>query len=273
MIRLFQIEWLKLKYYKVFWILLGLYAVSVTAVCSSGMFFMAFLKKQGASFNGIDPTILPLYDFPDIWQNLTFMASFLKVILAFIVIISVANEANYRTLRQNIIDGMSKVDVLLSKLLIIFALALTSTLIVFLIGLVTGSIYSHVQGWDLLFQKTEFLLAYGFNIFTYLCFTLMIVLLIPKTGLVIVGLFLYTFILEPFTTFFILDFPHLKDWVRPIAYYFPVFSMFNLIHFPFKKYILMEIQDYIALKDFLIVLGWLIISIWMSYLLLRKKDW
>jgi ABC-2 type transport system permease protein len=56
------------------------------------MFLMQYLKNQGAEFNGIDPTILPLYDFPDVWQNMTYVATFFKIILAFIVIISVTNE-------------------------------------------------------------------------------------------------------------------------------------------------------------------------------------
>ena len=108
MIRLFEIEWLKLKNYTVFWILLIMYFLGLILILSSGMFLMQFLKYKGADFNGIDPTILPLYDFPDVWQNMTYIATFFKIILAFIVIISVTNEISYRTMRQNVIDGLSK---------------------------------------------------------------------------------------------------------------------------------------------------------------------
>ena len=68
MIRLFEIEWLKLKNYKVFWILIAMYFLGLIIVLSSGMFLMQFMKNQGAEFQGIDPTIIPLYDFPDVWQ-------------------------------------------------------------------------------------------------------------------------------------------------------------------------------------------------------------
>ena len=116
MIRLFEIEWLKLKNYKVFWILIGMYFLGLILILSSGMLLMEFMKNHGAEFEGIDPTIIPLYDFPDVWQNMTYIATFFKIILAFIVIISVTNEIGYRTLRQNIIEGLSKWEFLKSKL-------------------------------------------------------------------------------------------------------------------------------------------------------------
>jgi hypothetical protein len=78
--------------YKPFWVLVSMYALSVVVICSSGMLLMAYIKRQGGEIEGLDPTILPLYDYPDVWQNITYVAMFFKVILAFIVIISVANE-------------------------------------------------------------------------------------------------------------------------------------------------------------------------------------
>jgi hypothetical protein len=123
MIRLFEIEWLKLKNYKIFWILFGLYFLGLLVVCSGGMFLLEYIKRTGGDFKGIDPTILPLYDFPDVWQNTIYVATFFKLFLAFIVIISICNDINYRTLRQNIIDGLSKKEFLISKFTLIFSLS------------------------------------------------------------------------------------------------------------------------------------------------------
>ena len=138
MSRLLTIEWLKLKHYKAFWILILMYAIGVSIICSSGMFLLEFLKSKGADFDGIDPTIIPLYDFPDVWQNITYIASFLKVILAFLIVISISNEITYRTLRQNVIDGLSKKEFLGSKLLLILAISIMSILLLFIIGISTG---------------------------------------------------------------------------------------------------------------------------------------
>lgn len=273
MIRLLKVEWLKLRHYRPFWIMVGMYALCVALVCSSVMWFFRYVKKQGGEFNGIDPTIIPFYDYPDVWQNLTYLGGFFKVILAFIVIISIANENTFRTLRQNVIDGLSFSDFLKSKLAFIFSLALVSTLLVWIIGLVTASIYSHVQGLEYMFQSTSFLLAYLLGLFTYLTFALMLALLIPKAGLVIVGLFMYTLVFEPMVATFIQYYDGTWEWLRPVPKYFPIMSVYYLIPVPFPRYVLMEIQDHVTLKETLIVVGWLIFNVSMSYLILKKKDW
>ncbi len=272
MIRLLKIEWLKIRQYKVFWILMILYLLSVGIVCSSGMFLMEFLKSKGAEFEGIDPTILPLYDFPDVWQNITYIATFLKILLAFIVIISVTNEISYRTLRQNIIDGMSKGDLLTSKLLLIISLSFAASLFLFLIGLTTGLIYSDVVEPRFIFQELEFILAYFLEVMTFLSMAFLLALLLRKAGFAIVLLFMYTLILEPFLTVNMEHNPHIPDTLDWIVPYLPIKSINNLIRVPFQKYVFMKIQDFIALKDLLIVIGWLglynLIIIWV----LKKRD-
>ena len=270
--RLLVLEWLKLKHYRPFWVLMGLYAFITIVVCSSGMFVMEFLKNEGADFQGFNPTLLPLYDFPDIWQNLTYIASFYKIFPAFLVIVSVANEFNYRILRQNIIDGLSKKEWILSKLLFIGAIALASTLLVVFIGLIAGYIYGHPDSRGAIFQSTAFLGAYFLDVFTYLVFALLLILIIRRGAIVIVGLFMYTFMIEPFVTFFLATYPTLPDGYRIFAPFFPIKAIHNLIHFPFTRYAFMEIQDYVSFKEVAIVFVWLGILLWMIFWLLRRKD-
>ncbi len=272
MIRLFQVEWLKLKSYKVFWILFAMYFVGLALVCSSGMFLMEYLKSRGADFEGIDPTILPLYDFPDVWQNITYVATFFKLFLAFIVVISVTNEISYRTLRQNVIDGLSKYQFLLSKLMLIGALALAATIFLFLEGLVTGMVYSHVKEARFIFQNLEFLLAYFLEVCTFLSLAFLLSLLIRKSGFVIVLLFMYTLIFEPFIAVnlqFNRHIPDTLDWIVP---FLPIKSLNNLIQIPFPKYIFREVQDYVAIADALIVSGWLAVYNLLILWVLRKRD-
>ena len=273
MSRLLQIEWLKLKSYKPFWVLCGLYALCVILVCSSGMFFMEFLKSKGADFDGIDPTILPLYDFPDVWHNITYIAAIFKVLLGFIVIITISNEARFRTIRQNVIDGLDKREFLISKLILLILVALAATVLIFFIGLITGSVYSHVQGAKYVFSSMDFLFANFLGVFAYMTFALLIALILPRAGLVIVGLFMYTIVFEPIAAVFLRHFPHINDQIRFIAEYLPVTSQSNLIHVPFPRYYFSEIQDYVSLKEVIIVLGWVVFNISMSYLVLKKKDW
>ncbi len=272
MIRLLNIEWLKLKNYRVFWILSGMYFLGLLIILSSGMFFLEFLKSKGAEFEGIDPTILPLYDFPDVWQNITYIATFFKLFLSFIVVISVTNEITYRTIRQNIIDGLNKYEFLQSKFLLIIVLSLTGTVFLFFEGLVMGLIYSDVTGIKYILQDTQFLFAYFLEVCTYLSFALLLSLLIRKSGFVIVFLFMYTLMFEPFVTINMEHNPHLTDVMDWIIPYLPIKSLNNLTRLPFGKYIFQEIQDYVAVFDVLIVICWLIVYNGLSFLLLKKRD-
>ena len=120
-IRYLQIEWLKLKNYKTFIRLASLYFILLLLILSSVKLLLSWMASAGAEFEGISPDIIPFYNFPDVWQNLTYLASYLKFFLAFIVIISVTNEYSYRTIRQNIIDGMSPPEFLIAKQTMIVA--------------------------------------------------------------------------------------------------------------------------------------------------------
>jgi len=273
MIRAFKLEWLKLRNYRLFWIVLALYLIALLIITSFGVFLLEWLKSKGADFDGIDPTILPIYDFPDIWQNTTYLATFLKVLLAFIVIISVNNDIVYNTLRQNVIDGISKKEYLLSKFTLILFLAGVSTISLFIFGLINGTIYSHVLGAEYMFDEMEFLLAYFFEIVVYCMLAFLLSLWIKKSGFVIIFLFLYTLMFEPIFTAIMENHPYLKDGVAPkIVQFLPIRSINNLIQVPFPKYIFQEIQDNIPYDAVFISFGWLMVYAFLIILTLQKRD-
>lgn len=272
MIRLLNIEWLKLRRYKAFNIVMLLYYVIFIAVCSSGMAILEFLKNEGAEFKGISPTMLPIYDFPDIWQNMTYIATILTIFPAFLIIISVTNEIQFKTLRQNIIDGLNRMDFFLSKFNFIVALSLINTLVLFLNGLVLGLLYSYDKSLDAILGGTQFL--FGFFLFnlTFFVFAFLLSLLIKRTGIVIVLLGIYFLFAEPIATLILANVPEFPQFCRDIVPYFPVKAMNNLIPNPFGRYIFMEITDYIPLKSIAIIIGQLAIYLTLIWLILKKRD-
>lgn len=234
---------------------------------------MEWLKSKGADFDGIDPTILPIYDFPDIWQNTTYLASFVKVLLAFIVIISINNDITYNTMRQNIIDGISKREFIMSKLLQILALAFISTVFLFIAGFINGSIYSHIWGVEYIFDEMEFLFAYFYDIVVYCTLAFLLSLIIKKAGFVIIALFLYTMMFEPIATTVMINAPVFKDGIAPdLAQFFPIQSLNNLITVPYGKYVFMEIEDNVSYSALAIVTGWFAFYLTSIFYILNKRD-
>lgn len=273
MIRAFQLEWLKLRNYRVFWILMSMYLVALAVTTSFGMFFLEWVKSVGGNLDGIDPTMLPIFDFPDIWQNTTYLASFLKLLLGFIVIISVNNDLTYNTLRQNVIDGVSKREFILSKVALILFLALISAVFLFVAGLINGSIYSNVHGMAYMFDELEFIAAYFYEIVVFCSLAFLIALMIKKSGFAIISLFLYTVMFEPILAATLEYTPYFDGTIwQALAPFLPINALNDLIQMPFKKYIFQEIVDNIPISAILISTGWLTIYITAIYYRLTQKD-
>ena len=139
----------------------------------------------------------------------------------------------------------------------------------------TGLLLSHSHGYPHILASTSFLLAYFLEVFTYLNFALLLILLIRRSGLVIVGLMMYTFAFEPFLGV-ILMFPpsefNFPAYTYDLAQLMPVRALNNLIHVPYQKYAFREIQDFVSLKEVFIVCCWLVFYVGMSYLILKKRD-
>ncbi|MES2732673.1 MAG: ABC transporter permease [Bacteroidota bacterium] len=264
--RLIEIEWLKNRHYRTFWVVIGVYFLVLGFVCSNGKQVLAFLERKGIKYEQFKPTMLPIYDFPDVWQNITYMASFFKIFLAFGIIISITNENSYRTIRQNIIDGLSKKDFIFSKVGFIFLLSLLDSTFLFLLSLLMGFWHSSVTDFRSISQTIFFIPAHFLEVCTYLVFALLVGLLLKKSGLSIVLLLVYTLIIEPILGAILL---REHDWV---ARFLPIKALNNLIPSPFPRYLFQEIQDYVAWDAILIVMAHLVIYIFLCYRLLAKRD-
>ncbi|HEX3010139.1 MAG TPA: hypothetical protein VHO90_21235 [Bacteroidales bacterium] len=272
MIRLLNIEWLKLRKYKAFNILMILYYVVLVTVCSSGMAILEFLKSKGAEFQGFSPTILPIYDFPDIWQNLTYVATILNAFPAFLIIISITNEIQFKTLRQNIIDGLDRMDFFLSKFGFILLISIVNTLILLVNGMVLGLIYSYDTSFEAIFSHAGFLPAFFLNNLTFFMFAFLLSLLIRRTGIVIVLLGIYTYFAEPIATLILANVPEFPKFCKEIVAFFPIKGINNLIPNPIGKYAFMEITDFVPFKAVAIVFGQLALYTGLIWLLLKERD-
>src|SRR6478609_5761498 len=266
MLYLLKVDLKKLLHYRTFWVVCGLYFFTLAFVTASGM---EFLKWLAGLFNNFGSSLnikrIPLYHFPDVWQNLVYISGFFKIVLAIMVVISITNEFAYRTIRQNIIDGMSRWEFLQSKILTNVLLSAMSVVMVFIIGLVTGMIYSPQLNIGDILNGIEFFLAYFIEVFTYLSFALLLGILVNRAGLAIV-LLLFSRTIE----FFIkVNVPDSVSWLSDL---FPLESMTNLVPFPFLRYALQEIQDYVSISAVLIAFGWAFLFNYFAYLRLKKSD-
>jgi ABC-2 type transport system permease protein len=266
MLHLLKIDLKKLIDYRTFWIICGLYFFTLIMGAASGMEFLKWLGRTFDSFGQhINISRIPLYHFPDIWQNLAWCAGLLKLGLAIMVVISITNEFTYRTIRQNIIDGLSREQFLISKVLTNVLLAALSSVVVFLIAVVTGLIYSPSFDFPYGFTGIAFYLAYFLEVFSFLSFALMLGILIQRSGLTIV-LLLNSYLIE------LIIKENLDDLVPGLIPFFPLESIMNLVPLPFARYAFQEIRDYVTFGSVAIALAWVFLFNYFSYLKLKRSD-
>ncbi len=266
MVRLIRLEYLKLRANKALWILLGLYLACLILVFFLGGIVLKLLAASGMEYEGLDPTMLPIYDFEDIWHNFTWLGSFFKLFPAFLIIISICNEFSFKTHRQNVIDGLSRMEFILSKLLFSVFLALVSTGVIFVLSCILGGMNASAKTFEAFTYGIHFLGLHFFQLFLYFLFVLFVALLIRKSAITIVLVILYTLLIEPILA------GALGFWVPHISSLFPLNAIDNLIVFPFKRYIFMNTPEYVTAKTFMIAGGWGMIFASGIYYQLKKRD-
>lgn len=186
--KLLAIEWLKLKNYRTFWVLIILFAVLQPLLnyeIENGMLHF--------SFNGASVFSKP-YAFPAVWGYIGYFGSYFIAFLAILVIIITTNEYTFRTNRQNIIDGWKRVDFLHAKIFMVLLLSIAATVFYVIMSICfglacSGSVTELFSGNDKIFYF--FLLSVN-----YLGFALMIALWIKRSGLAISLFLLYAIIIE-----------------------------------------------------------------------------
>jgi ABC-2 type transport system permease protein len=266
MLHLLAIDLKKMLSYRTFWVICGLYFFMLIASAASGMEFLKWLHSKSIEFGAnININRVPLYHFPDIWQNLAWSAGLLKIGLAIMVVVSITNEFTYRTIRQNIIDGLSREEFLLSKLWMNVVLSFLSMAAVFLIALIGGLIYSSEYDFPYGWTGVEFYPVYFLEVFSYLSFALMLGMLIQRSGLTII-LLLNAALIE------LIIKENINDYVPAIIPFFPLESISNLIPMPWARYTFMQIRDYATLGSVAIAVVWTALFNYFSYLKLKRAD-
>ncbi|TDX86525.1 ABC transporter permease subunit [Epilithonimonas xixisoli] len=281
MIRLLKLEYLKNLNYNPFRIFAGLYFVVLTLLLFIGLvdFELAGLKvnlkEQG------------MYDFPGVWNFTTYIVGLLKIFLGCIIVFSICQEFSNRMFKQNLIDGLSREEFIISKLLTIFVFTGVSTLFVFVIGFFLGKTYSASQDSDLIFKEIYFIGNYFLKLFTFFTFLMFLSILLRKSIFVFLAFFMVWFgegILagvEKFTMMKNFD-PKDKTTIAIdktyITDFLPLESMSQLIPNPLIRTKMaemfgMQFKFEYPWESFVACLIWSTVFVTGSFWILKKKDW
>src|SRR6476660_3119484 len=123
-----------------------------------------------------------IFNFPYIWHFNTYVADFFKFFFAVVIVSMMANEYSYGTLKQNLIDGISKEEFIKSKFLTVLAFSALSTVFVFVMSLILGLCFSSYKEVGIVFSDMEYLIAYFVKLVGFFAFCLFIGILIKRSA-------------------------------------------------------------------------------------------
>ena len=185
MLSLLKIEWLKIKNYTAFKVL-GIFFIAGVVLVN----YIVFLVNKNIVSNikpvGLLSSFNP-YSFDNTWQTTSYTTGFLLLLPALLIIILICNEFNYRTSRQNIIDGWSRQQFIEVKMMIALLLAIISTLLV----LITAFTFALFSQTDFSTNNIDHTAYFFLKAFSYNMIAVLISVWIRRTGFAIGLYFIY----------------------------------------------------------------------------------
>jgi len=276
MIRLLQIEFQKIWKNRAGRILTIAYFVLLS--------LLTLISIIDFNFIGIDVRLADLgfFNFPFIWHGNTYIAAVLKIFLAVVIVSMMSNEYSYGTLKQNLIDGLSKKEFILSKFITVILFSIISSIFIFIITLILGLSFSSYDEFNIVITDMDYIFAYFIKLVGFFSFCLFIGILIKRSAFALGFLVLWN-VIEFFFTIILYQFLPNKI-VEFINRLLPLESMSQLILNPVRRFSLIKnfeqqmgatenLNDYsVSYVQIFIVICWIVIFMLMSYKIIQKRD-
>lgn len=188
--RIFTTEIIKIKSYKPFWFFL---------IAHSGLYLLVALimSNVSASFtvNNTPLQLSRLFAYPYAWHTLSWVGKWFYFILGFPVILLVINEFDHRTLRQQIVNGISRREFTLNRLILIAGFSTLACSLVLISAVLFGKSMENSAVFSL--DAVSFLFGFFIQGIGFLGFALFVSIFLKK-AIPAAGVFLiWPLIAEP----------------------------------------------------------------------------
>jgi ABC-2 type transport system permease protein len=221
--RLLQIEWMKLKHYRAFKVFGILYLAGIFGV----LFITRIIYQNIPSAEIVRSFLRNPFEYPTLWNTTGWLNSWLLFFPGWLIINHCVNEFNFKTHRQNIIDGWSREQFITAKLLLILGFAVVITLINIIAAIMMG----FLLGAPFSFDGFEYMGFVFVQSLIYLLFAFMLAILLRRSGLAAGIFFLFGLIFEVLAK----ELTNHALKLSPAGYYFPLQVSDELVPFPFLQ--------------------------------------
>lgn len=195
--KLIGIEWMKIRSYKTFWIMLGLFVLGFF-----GLVYIMYAIKYETTGQIPGSFLDSYFRYPLLAQLTAYMGTFMLLVLGIILITQVANEFSYRTHRQNIIDGLDRKQFLNAKWYNIALLSLFAGFVHVLFTALFALMGDGGTGADFI-SSLKYSFYFALDAFMWLSVALLLSLWLKRSGLAISLFIVYTLIVENLLGYFL----------------------------------------------------------------------
>lgn len=222
MFHLLSLEWKKLRYYRLFAVLVGLYIIGMPAM------YIAVQNMPG--FSDLLPNgAKSFFSFPHVWKYLGYQGSWMTFFcFGFLGVMLVTMEVSNKTMRQNIITGMSRERFFLGKVYVMLIISLFAALFYALLVLIFGYINTDYVMTSRITNHLNFIPRYWLMTFGYMSFAFFLGMLIRRGGIALFFYFSYSIIGEQILRYGV----HRKFFNNDFMNYYPLNSMEDLMPIP-----------------------------------------
>src|ERR1700733_11495706 len=139
MLQIAKTEWLKIKKYPAFWWVMGITALTYPGInYIFHSIYVNITQKTSRSGQIVQALLGNPFSFPEAWRTVAYFSSIFVFIPSIVVIMLITNEYNYKTNRQNIIDGWSRSAFMTGKLIDVLIMSILVTILFLVVAVIIG---------------------------------------------------------------------------------------------------------------------------------------
>lgn len=196
MLKNLKIEWMKIRNYRVFQVFSVLYMLGILIIIFIFYkVYISLISELQRSVTGVKSEasdILGVFSTNNLPYTVVFWTSLLLYLPGMIIISLFINEVNFKTHRQNIIDGWKRETFILTKISLIACMSVAIMAMNFLAMVIMSQIV-HVP---ITIDAAIVSLLSFMQAFVYLMFALFLATFFRKSGVAIIVYFIYGLLLE-----------------------------------------------------------------------------
>ena len=252
MLFLLRSELYKITGYTAFRILITGYIVTLCSAAYIGDSFVQEFTKQSNPGN-----TLPVLSISEYWNALLWLGKFFHLYLGIVIIMLISNEWETRTMRQQIMSGLTEGQIILCKLFNASIFLIIPVILIIFLGLILGEGLGNMTGSEVTNRFVHFYL----NGMGVLAFSAMLAFWMKKATPAILFLLGYYFIIESIFGIII------ENYLPGYSVLLPCKAFSALADFEPDQEVLLGINNLLLLTVVYIIVFW-----YSSFFRLRKYD-